>query len=110
MINETILRIEQDIRTNKTLSEERKNELLGLVAQLKTEIENLEDECHEDAKSIARYTESSLHEAIREHKNPELLKHSLEGMSLSVRQFEASHPTLVGVINSIGRTLSNIGI
>lgn len=110
MIGETIARIENEIATNKTLSEEQRKELIELVDQLKEEIETLGDMHKEDAQSIAKQTETTVHEAIRNAPNQELLKHSLEGMSLSVRRFEVSHPTLVGVINNIGQTLSNIGI
>jgi hypothetical protein len=39
-----------------------------------------------------------------------LLRHSLDGMALSVRRFEVSHPRLVGVINNIGQTLWRMGI
>jgi hypothetical protein len=47
---------------------------------------------------------------MRKERNPELLSHSLDGMSLSVRRFEVSHPQLVGLINTIGQTLWKIGI
>jgi len=51
-----------------------------------------------------------LQEAVRVTRNPELFKHALEGMSLSARRFEVSHPKLTGVINNIGRVLWGIGI
>jgi hypothetical protein len=50
-----------------------------------------------------------LREAMRE-KNPQLLKLSLKGLSTSVKGFEGSYPKLVGIVNSICLTLSNIGI
>jgi hypothetical protein len=47
---------------------------------------------------------------MREEKNPQLLKLPLKGLSTSVQRFENSHPKLVGIVNSICNTLSNIGI
>lgn len=110
MINETITRIEQEISTNTSITAEQKQDLIDLIAGLKKEIATLGETHYEDASSIANYTETSFHEAMREKLNPELLTHSLEGMSLSARSFEVSHPKLIGVINNIGRTLMNIGI
>ncbi len=52
----------------------------------------------------------ALEQAMREEKNPQLLKISLQGLSTSVEGFESSHPKLVGIVNSICLTLSNIGI
>jgi len=34
----------------------------------------------------------------------------LQGLSTSAKGFESSHPKLVGIVNSICNTLSNIGI
>ncbi len=110
MIQETIKRIEKTIAETNTVNAERKNELLLLVAHLKDEIKGLETTHHEDAGSIASYTESSVREAMRSQPDNELLQHTLEGLSLSVRRFEVSHPTLIGIINNIGQLLNNIGI
>jgi hypothetical protein len=77
---------------------------------LKTEISKLSKTSAEDAQSITGFTEVSIHEAMREEKNPQLLKLSLKGLSTSVERFENSHPKLVGIVNSICNTLSNIGI
>ena len=110
MIQETISRIEEQIRSSQSLTNERRKELVGLIAELKLEVEVLASTHAEDAQSIAGYTESSVREATRVVVNPDLLNHSLEGLVISVERFEVSHPTLVGLINSIGRTLGNIGI
>ena len=110
MIDETITRIEKTIAETEAISSERKEELLHLVTSLKQEIDNLEDANQEHAGSIISYTESSLREAVRTEPDSELLQHSLSGLSLSVRRFEVSHPTLMGIINDIGQVLGNIGI
>jgi len=77
---------------------------------LRTEVSHLSKIDAEDAQSIAGFTEVSIHEAIREDKNPQLLKLSLKGLSTSVKSFENSHPKLARIVNSICNSLSNIGI
>ncbi|MBN2037355.1 MAG: DUF4404 family protein [Chitinispirillaceae bacterium] len=110
MAHETIGRIEERIKMNNSLTGEHKDELLSLIADLKHEVADLSTTHKDDAQSIAGFAEASVHEATREGKNPELLKHSLDGLSLSVQRFEVSHPRLVGLINNIGQTLWKIGI
>jgi hypothetical protein len=110
MVEETITQIEARIKKAKSLNEEKKKELLDLLSTLKTEVSQLSKTAAEDARSITGFTEVSIHEAIREEKNPQLLKLSLKGLSTSVERFENSHPKLVGIVNSICNTLSNIGI
>jgi hypothetical protein len=110
MVEETITQIETRIKKAESLNDERKKELLDLLSTLKAEVSKLSKTDAEDAKSIAGFTEVSIHEAIREEKNPQLLKLSLKGLSTSVERFENSHPKLAGIVNSICNTLSNIGI
>ena len=110
MIQETITQIEARIKKAKSLNEEKKRELLNLLSTLKTEVFELSKTHAEHTQSITGFTEISIHEAIREEKNPQLLKLSLQGLSTSVEGFENSHPKLVGIVNSICNTLSNIGI
>lgn len=109
MIYDTIKRIEDEIENN-SISEDHKKELLELITHLKVEIEILKDDHHDDARSIAKFAETGIIEGTRESRDEELFNHALEGMRLSVRRFEVSHPNLIGVINAIGRTLNNIGI
>ena len=110
MLHETISRIEGQLKGSNSLDAAKKQELLSLVNELKKEVGVLAETHHEDARSIASYTETSVHEATRGERNEELLSHSLEGMKLSVRRFEVSHPRLTGLVNTIGRTLWEIGI
>ena len=110
MLHETISRIEDQLKGSDSLEAGKKRELLSLVMELKKEVGALAETHHEDARSIASFTETSVHEATRGERNEELLSHSLEGMKLSVRRFEVSHPKLVGLVNTIGRTLWEIGI
>jgi ribonuclease HII len=110
MIDNIIEKIELKIRDGKHLSAKDKSELLRLLASLKSEITELSKTQHEEAESIAGFIERSTHEAARQTKNPELLKVSIDGLSASVKGFEASHPTLVENVNYICTVLANMGI
>ena len=110
MLRETINRIEDQLKGDNALDAGKKQELLALVGELKKEAGVLAETHHEDARTIASFTETSVHEATRRERDEELLSHSLEGMKLSVRRFEASHPKLVEIVNIISRALWEIGI
>jgi hypothetical protein len=109
MIHETIKRIENEITNNVSDTKEKK-ELLNLIDNLKVEIESLKDTHQENARSITQFTETGVFEGTREERDEELFQHALNGMKLSVKEFEVSHPRLINVINAIGNTLNNIGI
>lgn len=110
MLREIINRIEDQLMENNSLAAGKKQELLSLIEELKKEAAVLAETHHEDARSIASFTETSVHEATRRERNEELLSHSLEGIKLSVRRFEVSHPKLVALMNAISRTLWEIGV
>jgi len=110
MAEETITQIEDRIKKAESLNDERKKELLDLLSSLRTEVSQLSKTNAEDAQSITGFTEVSIHEAMRGEKHPQLLRLSLRGLSTSAERFENSHPKLVGIVNSICNTLSNIGI
>jgi len=110
MIEETIRRIEARIQGAESVKDERKGELLHLLATLKDEVAELSKTHGEHAESIAGFTQVSAHEATREPQDPELLKLSLEGLASSVEGFEQSHPRLVHAVNAISQTLANLGI
>jgi hypothetical protein len=110
VIEETIGQIEARIEKAQSLEDAKKKELLALLSTLKIEMSELSKTHAEHTQSITGFAGVSIHEAIREEKNPQLLKLSLQGLSTSVEGFESSHPKLVGIVNSICHTLSNIGI
>ena len=110
MIQNTIERIEDKIRTNISLTEINKTELLDLLAKLKPEIMKLANAKTEHAESITGFIERSTHEVMRREKNPDLLKIAVDGLLASVKGFEASHPELVENVNYIANALSNMGI
>jgi hypothetical protein len=107
MIQETITHIEARIKEAKSLNDEKKRELLNLLSTLKTEVSELSKTHPEHTQSITSFAAVSIHEAIREEKNPQLLKLSLQGLSTSAEGFESSHPKLVGIVNFILPTSRN---
>jgi hypothetical protein len=110
MIDDTVSKLEAQLRDANNLAPERKAELLKLLGRLKAEVEVLSTTHREDAQSIARFTELSALEATRQEQNPRLRELSIEGLKSSVSGFEESHPKLVQVVNSISTALSNLGI
>jgi hypothetical protein len=110
MIEDTVGKIEAKIQGADSINDDRKRELLQLLATLKSEMVDLSKTHREQAQSIAGFTQVSAHEATRTQQNPELLELSLKGMSSSVEGFEKSHPRLVQIVNAISHTLSNLGI
>ena len=110
MTQETITAIEEKIRGTKSLDDGSRNELLSLVSDLRAEVTDLSATHSEHAESIAGFTALSAHEATRQRKNPRLLTLALEGLSSSVKGYEATHPRLVQTVNSICDTLAKMGI
>jgi len=110
MIQETITQIEGRIKEAKSLNDEKKRELLNLLSALKTEDSDFSKNHPEHTQSITSFAALSIHEAIREEKNPQLLKISLQGLSTAAEGFESTHPKLVGIVNSICLALSKSGI
>jgi hypothetical protein len=80
------------------------------LAELKSEIKQLSKSHPEHARSIAQLAELAHHEAKRKEKSPRLFRHALEGLALSAKGFEASHPKLVDAINELCEMLAQIGI
>jgi Domain of unknown function (DUF4404) len=110
MIHDTIAELEARIDKTDAVKPASKTELLRLLATLRAEIAALSQTHVDDAESIAGFATVSTHEAIRQNKNPELMKLSREGLASSVTEFEKSHPGLVQIVNRICETLANLGI
>jgi hypothetical protein len=110
MIEDTLGKIESRLKTADSIPDERRRELLELVAVLKSEVGALSKTHEEEAESIAEFAKLSTQEATRSQQNPQLLKLSLEGLNSSVQGFEQSHPRLVQIVGAVTNTLSNLGI
>jgi Domain of unknown function (DUF4404) len=110
MIRETFLEVKTKIEKSESIKDESKKELLSLLSQLQSEVEQLSKTDLDHAESIVSFARVSAHEATRKEKNPRLYKLSLDGLGASVEGFENTHPRLVETINSIFTALSNLGI
>jgi len=110
MLTHTIEKIENKIKNAPNIPDESKAEFLELLNSLNIEINELQKNQKEKAESIKGFTKVSAHEITREEIDPGLMKISIEGLSSSVREFEASYPKLVESVNAICNFLSRIGI
>lgn len=110
MIEDTIEKIQARLESADAIKDDRRQELLQLLAKLKSEVGDLSKTHGEQAESIAGFAEVSTHEATRAEQNPQLLQLSLQGLKSSVQELEESHPRLVQLVNAISNTLSNLGI
>jgi Mg2+ and Co2+ transporter CorA len=110
MIEKTISEIEAKISGADSVSAERKHELLKLLGTLKTEVAKLSQTNSDQADSIAGFAQLSAHETMRAEQNPQLRELSLQGLRSSVENLEQSHPHLAQIVNSISKTLSDLGI
>ncbi len=110
MIEDTIGKIEQAIKTAGSADPEHRAELIRLLEELKAEIHDLPSAQEERAASIAHFAETAAHVASRRERSPRLLELSREGLKESAVGFETSHPRLSGIVNEICSLLSSIGI
>ena len=110
MIKDTLAKIESAIARIEAVDNKNKGELLALLNKLKGEVAALPDSCVAQANSIANFVQAATHEATRENSDAHIKELSREGLSYSAKQFEASHPVLVGIVNDICRMLAQMGI
>jgi predicted transcriptional regulator len=110
MLEKNLTEIETRLQQARGVDEAARQQLLELLATVRTEVKTLADTHADEAHSIAGFTSVSTHEAIRSERNPKLIELALEGLSSSVTGFEESHPKLVQAVNRICLTLSNLGI
>jgi Domain of unknown function (DUF4404) len=110
MLAETLAKLEMNIRQSDTMEADKKVELLRLLSTLQAEIAVLEPTHAAHAASVVELTERSMHEVIRQTKDPELIASVTQGLSASVEELEVSHPQLVQVVNALSMLLANMGI
>ena len=93
MIEDTIAKIEEKLRTAQNLPSSERAELEDLLAQLRTEASSLPDlrDSSEDA-------------------DDEDVQSALGRLEESLTEFETTHPQLVGIVNRISNILANMGI
>ena len=110
MLDETLAKLATNIRASDTIQADKKAELLRLLTTLQSEIATLEHTHAEHAESVLGLAERSMHEAIRQPKDPQHAASALQELAASVAELEVSHPQLVNVVNAISVLLANIGI
>ena len=98
MIDETIRALEERIRSAERISDERREDMLALVKELRAEFGAISESHGDDAASLARRT----HAAATDD--------SGAGVGDSVLEFETEHPRLAGVVRSLLQTLADAGI
>ena len=87
MIKDTLSKIEDLLKKTTAPTEVQKTELQSLFATLKSEVLELSKN-HSEHKDFS----------------------TLENLSSSLEEFEATHPQLVAALNNISLALSNMGI
>jgi hypothetical protein len=110
MISERLGKIETTLRDNASIPEATRQELLDLVAGLKAEVTPLLATHGETAHEIAGNAEAAVHASMKREEEPGEAERAVKGLANSVREFEATHPRLVAVVDQLALTLSNMGI
>jgi len=95
MIEDTLRKLEERIRSSERTGDGTRDELLELVAELRTEFAAVAEASHEDAAAIAEHA-----------------GHAAQGgpVADSMLEFESAHPRVVGLLQSLMRTLADAGI
>jgi hypothetical protein len=96
MIEDTIARIEERLRTAQSLRPEQRSELERLLAELRREAEALPPHC--------RASRSDESDVVLDARG------AADRLGENLTEFEASHPQLVALVNRISTILSNMGI
>jgi hypothetical protein len=109
-IPERIAQIEATLRNSANIPDATRQELLDLVARLKTEVTPLVQTHGESVDQIAGSADAAVQAAVRREEQPEEAAQAVEGLAASVRDFEVSHPRLVQIVDRLAMTLSNMGI
>lgn len=93
MIEDTISKIEQHLRTAQSLPEDERRELEQLLVQLRAEARSLPT----SPNAIASSPDDDAYTALGR-------------LQESLTAFETTHPQLVGTVNRISTILANMGI
>ena len=112
-MKETLKRIQNRIESSKSMSEEAKEEILGLLADLESEIEEMsQGEAEEAVRSALGLTEISAHESARSDKDrvSTLKEQTFGALQTAITELEASHPRMAEAIARISNILSRMGI
>ncbi len=97
MIEETLRTLEERIRSAEGPGDPEREGLLGLVAELRSELAALSETHAEDAAHLAEHARDAG---------------AAPGTAIedSVRDFETRHPRVTGLVRSLLQTLADAGI
>ncbi len=109
-IPERIAKIEATLRNAANIPDGTRQELLDLLAGLKTEVGPLVTTHGESAQQITGSADAAVQAAVHREAQPDEAAQAVEGLAASVRDFEVSHPRLVQIVDRLAVTLSNMGI
>jgi len=110
MIPERLAQIEATLRNSATIPETTRQELLDLVAGLKAEVAPLAATHGQSVEQITDTADAAVQAVVRRPEQPGEAAEAVSGLAASVRDFEASHPRLVEIVDRLALTLSNMGI
>jgi prefoldin subunit 5 len=110
MTDERIRKIKSAVESADHISPEKKAELLDVLTKLKPAIAKVAQTHKEDAQSISRFVEASVHEVASKKERPESVERVLQKLKQSVQKFEASHPDLTAFVTEYSAVLSGLGI
>ena len=102
--------IEKKIQEASQVDAKSKEDLLDLMSDLKNELAHLKKSHANSAHDIADKTQTSTEQILDKDSQKEQLQKDIDGLQLSVEEFEVSHPKLVQIINRLCMMLSDIGI
>lgn len=110
MIDKTVGKIEETVVGAKDLSEEKRDQLLRLISDLKNEITKLSETDKDSALDIAHKTNTSTRHATQNESDDHQFATSIDDLRAAVDTFEVSHPGLVSTVNAFCNALADIGI
>jgi DNA repair exonuclease SbcCD ATPase subunit len=99
MIEDTIARLEQQLRKAQTLPPSERRELEKLLAELKAELA-----AARESGGIPENVPARRDDRKDDDTSP------LDKLAESVAEFENTHPQLVAIVNRISTILANMGI
>ena len=102
--------IEKKIEATSQIDAKIKENLLDLMRSLKTELADLKEIHPTTAHNIADKTQVSTEQVLASNSKQNELQNNIDGLQVTVEEFEVSHPKLVQIVNRLCIMLSDIGI
>jgi len=102
--------IEKKIEATSQIDAKIKENLLDLMRSLKTELADLKEIHPATAHNIADKTQVSTEQVLASNSKQDELQNNIDGLQVTVEEFEVSHPKLVQIVNRLCMMLSDIGI